>query len=247
MSFINAKTALENILAENEDFNNLNITVTSRALKNEEAIGNPTRKDYPLLRGKEVLLQVEVEGGLGQAFTSDPITYSGKIKDLLSLPLDKIGNNALFVATLNAVLQKLGLVSNTKHCINDEPEDCGQKISNFILEKYGLCQIGIIGYQPAIIENCVNVFGPSRVKVSDLSIDNVGDIRYGVKILDGLTDTKLLIEFADVILITGTVLANNTFKDILDIMGDKPYYFFGTTCAALAYINKVERLCPLSS
>ncbi|NLJ71776.1 MAG: hypothetical protein GX333_02035, partial [Syntrophomonadaceae bacterium] len=129
----------------------------------------------------------------------------------------------------------------------DEPEDCGQKISNYILEKYGLCQVGIIGYQPAIIENCVNVFGPSRVMVTDLSIDNVGEIRYGVKILDGLTATKQLIEFADVILITGTVLANNTFEDILDIMADKPYYFFGTTCAALAHINQVERLCPLSS
>ncbi len=238
---------LTSLIDKHEGLKELNVKVTSRALKNEEAIGNPSRTDFPLLRGKEVLLQVEIEGGLGQAFTSASVAYKGNLNNMLEFSSDEIGNNALFVATLNAVAQKLGLINKTKHCINDEPEQCGQKISENIREKYGLCNVGIIGYQPAIIENCVKVFGADRVKVTDLDNETVGTIRYGIKILDGMTDTKQLIDFADVILITGTVLANKTFHDINDIIGDKPFYFFGTTCAALAHFHDVYRLCPLST
>ncbi len=247
MQYINAKDALISILKKQEELKKLNLNVTSRALKNEEAIGNPTRTDFPLLQGKEVLLQVDIDGGLGQAFTSAPVAYQGNIEGILDFPSDEIGNNALFVATLNAIAHKLGLVEKTKHCINDQPEQCGQKISANIKEKYGLCNIGIIGYQPAIIENCVKVFGAERVKVTDLDVDTVGTTSYGVKILDGMTDTKQLIDFADLLLITGTVLANNTFGGIKDMIGQKPYYFFGTTCAALAHFYNVYRLCPMSS
>ncbi len=247
MQYMNAKDALISILNKQEELKELNLNVTSRALKNEEAIGNPTRTDFPLLQGEEVLLQVDIDGGLGQAFTSAPVAYQGNIEGILNFPSDEIGNNALFVATLNAVAHKLGLVEKTKHCINDQPEECGKKISENIKEEYGLCNIGIIGYQPAIIENCVKVFGPARVKVTDLDIDTVGTTSYGVTILDGLIDTERVVDFADVLLITGTVLANNTFKDIVGLIGEKPYYFFGTTCAALAHFYNVYRLCPLSS
>ncbi|MDD3169666.1 MAG: hypothetical protein PHC91_09450, partial [Eubacteriales bacterium] len=99
---------------------------------------------------------------------------------------------------------------------------------------------------PAILENCAQIFGASKVKITDLNRDNVGAVRYGVKVLDGLTDTSQLAMFADVLLITGSILANGTTESILNEIGDKPYYFFGTTCAALAQINNIKRLCPLS-
>lgn len=246
MEFINAHEALKLLIEQNKELNSLEIVINSRALKNEEAIGNPEREDFPLLRGKEVLLQAEIDGSLGQAFTGDPIAYRGSINNILDLPTDRPGNCALIVATLNAVADKLGLVNHTIHCMNNEPEECAKKISQYILEKNGICNIGIIGYQPAILENCVKVFGANRIHITDLNSDIVGTVRYGVKVLDGLTDTKQLVDFADVLLITGTILANGTDQSVLDIVGEKQCYFFGTTCAAMAYINKFERLCPLS-
>lgn len=74
----------------------------------------------------------------------------------------------------------------------------------------------------------------------------VGTERHGVIVMDGLTDTRTLVDFADVLLVTGTILANGTSYDVLKNVGDKPYYFFGTTCAALAYLNNKNRLCPFS-
>ena len=246
MEFINARQALRNLLTENEDLGSLEIKITSRALKNEEAIGNPDRKDFPLLTGKEVLLQAEIDGYLGQAFTGDPITYSGNIMDILELPGERPGNHALMVATLNALTNKMGKVEKTIHCINNEPEDCARKICHEIIEKHGQCKVGIVGYQPAILEHCSQAFGPENVSITDLNRDNVGDVRYGVKVMDGLTDTKVLVDFADVLLVTGTILANGTDEGVLMEIQHKPFYFYGTTCAGLAYINNYKRLCPLS-
>jgi hypothetical protein len=246
MEIIDVREALKTFLAQSEELDSLEITINSKALKNEEAIGHPDRDDFPLLRGKEVLLQAEVGGSLGQAFTSDPISYHGSIKKLLELPAERPGNHALMIATLNAVGNKLGLVKQTIHCLNNEPEECAKKISQTILERHGLCNIGIIGYQPSLIESCVQVFGADHVNVTDLNKDVVGTIRYGIKVLDGLTDTKKLVESADILLITGSILANGTAGSVLDEVGDKKCCFFGTTCAATAYVNKLDRLCPMS-
>lgn len=246
MHFKNAREALQSVLNENKELNTFEININSRALKNEEAIGHPDRDDFPLLRGKEVLLQAEIQGALGQAFTADPIAYHGSIQNLLSIPEDRPGVHALLVASLNALLNKLGQIEHTIHCTNNEPEECAENISKYILEKHGICNIGIIGYQPAIIEHCTRLFGPDKVNVTDLNANVVGTIRYGVKIMDGMQSTKTVVDFADVLLITGSILANGTYPEVLSEVGDKPCYFFGTTCAALAHINNMNRLCPYS-
>ena len=44
--------------------------VVSTPLSSREAIGEQDRDDFPLLRGKEVLMQAVYRGAAGQAFTS---------------------------------------------------------------------------------------------------------------------------------------------------------------------------------
>lgn len=246
MRFINAKEALQTLIQENPDFELLQINIQSRALKNEEAIGNPDRKDFPLLTGKEVLLQADIEGFRGQAFTGDPVEYHGTLQSILLLPDDRPGNNALMVAALNALMSKMGKADHTIHCMNNEPEECALQICNAVYEKHGRCRVGIIGYQPSILERCTEVFGSGNVWITDLNKNNIGDLRYGVPVLDGFTETGKLIEFADVLLVTGTILANGTASPILSEIKDKPVYFYGTTCSGLAVINDYKRLCPLS-
>ncbi|MDD3852186.1 MAG: DUF364 domain-containing protein [Syntrophomonadaceae bacterium] len=243
MSFKDAYQTLAALLEEHGESENLQVAVNSRALTSREAIGEPDRRDFPLLQGKEVLIQAEIDGCAGQAFTSDPIPYEGAIKDLFKLDRQRPGHQALIVATLNALARKMGKTDRTIHCINNEPEECAAQISKNIFEKHGRCRVGIIGYQPAILDSCSRQFGAEHVFITDLNPDNIGQTRYGVKVWDGASDTARMIENVDVLLITGTILANGTYESILPETGDKPYYFFGTTCAALAGINEVPRLC----
>lgn len=240
---MNAREALIYLLKSQPEAGLLPVKVGSRALSQQEAIGSPQHKDFPLLQGKEVLLQVEVEGYAGQAFTADPIEFTGTVQSILELPSERPGQEALIVATLNALARSTGRVEGTVHCRDEEPETCAQRISQYIYDQHGECRVGIIGYQPAILEHCIKKFGPERVRVTDLNLNNIGQLRYGVEVWDGMLDNLRLISESDVLLITGSTMANGTGEALLQMVGQKPFYLFGTTAAALAWINNWPRLC----
>lgn len=247
MRYLSARDALMDLLNEFSGLSKEAIEVKSRGLSVEESIGNPDRQDFPLLSGKEVLVQAELMGEVGQAFTADPLEFTGTIQELLDkVQEDRIGEQALLVATLNAVARKLGKVNHTIHCLNNEPEQCAKYIADYIFAEHGVCKVGIIGYQPAILENLSQKLGAENVLVTDLNPKNIGDKRYGVAVLNGKTDTEYMAERGDVFLVTGTVLANGTGQKILKLLEGKPLYFYGTTAAAIAELNGYKRLCPMS-
>ncbi|MGI6685892.1 MAG: hypothetical protein ACOX47_14860 [Bacillota bacterium] len=82
------------------------ITIRTAALTPEEAIGITGRKDFPLLKGKEVLMNAYFKDSIGQAFTDQPSIFKGSIKQLIDLELNTNGNRALFVASVNAILRR---------------------------------------------------------------------------------------------------------------------------------------------
>lgn len=88
------------------------ITIRVRGLKPEEAIGRPARTDYPILKGREVMIQAEISGAYGQAFTDEPSNYGGSLISVYSLPLVSNKNRALLVAAINATY-RYPWVSNT--------------------------------------------------------------------------------------------------------------------------------------
>jgi len=240
---VNAREALIYLLERQPEAVRLPVQARSRTLSQQEAIGSPKRRDYPLLQGREILLQAEVDGYAGQAFTADPIDFTGTIQSILDLPAERPGQEALVVATLNALARSMGLVEGTVHCRDEEPETCAERISQHILERHGNCRLGIVGYQPAIIEHCVRRLGSGQVKVSDLNPDNIGQFKYGVEIWDGMTENPRLIEISDVLLITGSVMSNGSGEALLELLEDKPFYLFGTSASALAWLNSWPRLC----
>ena len=98
--------------------------VKARVLSSEEAIGNPEADDFPLQKGKERLMQAEFSTGTGQAFTDRYRDFSGKLCDIIEMPLKNNFRRAVFVAALNAVLRHLNEVHGTIHCRDKEPALC---------------------------------------------------------------------------------------------------------------------------
>ncbi|AIJ05570.1 hypothetical protein JH146_0722 [Methanocaldococcus bathoardescens] len=195
-------------------------------------------KDYPLMSGKEILLRANFKGCYGDAFTDKPVEFKGTIRELL----DK-GNRAEIIATLNAVMRFLGLIDKTVHCTGDEPEKCAKKLVEY-LKELKLKKIGIIGFQPAFVKEIVSNFGSENVIVSDLNPENVGKIKYGAKIIHGKYNEEL-IKNSDVVLATGSTIANETFEEIWELAKkyNKRIIFYGTTIAGMAKILGVERFC----
>jgi len=243
------KTALID-LSEKNGLLESEINITARILTSEEAIGETERKDFPLLQGKEFLMQANFKNALGQAFTDAPSSFKGKLKKILELKLTDNSERALFIATLNAVMRYLGAAEKTIHCKNEEPELCAREIAGTIIDKYGAdIKIGIVGFQPAIIDNFAKSLNTQNVKVIDLDKNNINKKKYGVLIWDGRKMAEELFKISDVIMATGSTVVNGSLSDLIFLAEkyQKPLYLYGTTVAGAGKILNLERLCFQSS
>jgi uncharacterized protein (DUF4213/DUF364 family) len=221
------------------------VRVTIGTLSVKQAIGSPRRQDFALLQGKEVMIEAEFLGSYGQAFTVRPEDFNGSLHDILDLNLDADNHRAIFVATLNAVAAHLKMVARTRHCHDEEPEECASQMARHILADTGMVRVGLIGFQPAILENLVLTFGAENVRCTDLNPDNVGAVKYGIEIWDGKNDTVRLIEWSQLVLATSSTIVNNTFDDIRrqTISQGKRLIIFGVTGAGIAAMTGLEILC----
>ncbi|NIA09151.1 MAG: hypothetical protein GWP10_05255 [Nitrospiraceae bacterium] len=243
------KTTLIDSVKENKLIES-NINIVAKILTPKEAIGEPERLDFPLLQGKESLIQANFDGASGQAFTDTPKNFRGKIKDILDLKLTNNGSRALFTATLNAVMRSLGRVDRTIHCKNEEPELCAKEIARTIIDRYGPhIKVGIVGFQPAIIDNFCKRLPLQDIKVTDLDRDNINKIKYGLPVWDGNKKVKELFRASDVVLATSSTVVNGTMPRLLSLSESyqRPIYFYGITGAGPAEILGLKRLCFKSS
>ncbi len=221
------------------------LRVKARVLRPEEAIGKPSRNDYPLLKGKEVMIEACVRDGVGQAFTDQPSNYSGTLESLYNLPLNSNRNRALLVAGINATYSLLGLVKGVKHCRDEGPELCAERMARVLLDEVGGdVRLGMIGLQPAIADRLSKVFRFFRV--TDRDSENIGR-RIGEVIVESSESNPSVIEWSDVLLITGTTLVNGTIDYFLKFSENKKLYFYGVTIASAAYEFGLRRLCFAST
>ena len=210
--------------------------VSARTLTPQEVIGKPERDDFPLLKGKEVMIQADFKGSLGQAFTDMPGNYSGTLKEIFDMSLNSNFERAVFISTLNAVLRYLNYISKTVHCKDKEPGECAAHLIDYIKERFGNPRIAFIGMQPAMVEALAAQF---EIRAVDLDPDNVGQKRCGVLIED-VFHTKEILSWADLIVATGTTVVNDTLTPLLT---EKPIIFYGVTIAGAAYLKGYEQYC----
>jgi len=221
------------------------VQVSIGTLSVKQAIGSPARQDFPLLEGKEVMIEAKFQESFGQAFTDKPHEFNGHLKDILAMNLDTSDNRAIFVATINAVTAHLGMVTGVRHCRDEEPEECASQIAKHILDNFGRVKVGLVGLQPAILDNLVKALGAINVRCTDLNPKNTGNKKYGAEIWDGRTETVNLIRWCDLLLATSSTMVNNTFDGIqAEVIGqDKRLIIYGFTGAGLSAMLGLERVC----
>ena len=215
------------------------IEIRARALSTKEAIGNPEHQDFPIQKGKEKLMQAGFMDAGGQAFTDMYGDYEGTLEQVLQLAMDNNHQRAVFVASLNAVLRYLGRIEGSIHCRDEEPVKCGKALVPYLKDRYSGARITQVGFQPRMVENLA---AAHPLRVLDMDPDNIGTQKFGVTI-ESAENTKDAIQWADLLLVTGTTLANGSITPLLD---NKPIIFYGTTVAGAAHLMGWERFCPCS-
>ncbi|MBU2550765.1 MAG: hypothetical protein KKB20_20315 [Proteobacteria bacterium] len=233
------KTGFEELI-ESNGWENEGIRVQVRTLSPDEAIGRPEDQDYPIIKGRERMMEAEFHGARGQAFTDMPGGFSGTLKQIAEMELESNYARAVFLACLNAVMRHAGSVEGTVHCRDDAPPRCAAELAGYIEEKYGRPRIAMIGLQPRMVQVLAGRF---EVRVTDLDEDNIGRDKFGV-VIGGPDRTLDNIAWCDVALVTGSTLANAT---IMDVLSAKPTIYFGVTAAGPAVMLELERFCPLGS
>jgi hypothetical protein len=241
----NSRAKLSKLIKE-KHLENVDVSVMVKPLTAEEAIGEPGRRDFPIIEGKERVIEAQVLGAKGHAFTDSPGEFDGKLEQILDFPLTTNKSRAIYVATLNAVLRYLDLCEKTVHCKDEEPVECGKEIASHISEKWGNAKVGLIGLNPAIAESLVQTFKPENVKITDLNMQNINCVKWGVLIWDGRKMTELLVKQSNVVLITGTTLVNATFDHIMNCIFNygKNHLVYGVTAAGVCKLVGLNRICP---
>ncbi len=233
----NSKIFLRELVDQHQIIDESVKVIAARTLTPEEAIGNPECRDFPLLKGKEVMVEAVFRQSKGQAYTDMPGEFSGSIRELLSLPLENNFQRAIFIAGLNAVMRHCGQAANTVHCRDQEPGLCAAQLPGYVSKLYGQPKIAFVGFQPAMIDRLRYSF---RLRVIDLDEDNVGRNKSGL-IIEGAEKTEEVLSWGDIILATGSTSVNATVDQFID---KKPVVFYGVTIAGVAAIQQLHRYCP---
>jgi len=204
---------------------------------------NLPNEEYPIVRGKEVIMECRFRDSKAHVFT--PMPYEGKvsIKEVLNFSLRTIPERSVFYCALNAVMRHFGLVKGTIHCRNNTPEICGKDLLQEILSFYGDVPTLLIGYQPGFVEALAHNL--SELYVTDMNPVNIGKKVGKVVILDHVLNEEL-IKSVDLVIATGSSIINSTFWSILDWINKyrKEFIVYGVTVAGVAEILKLRRHCP---
>jgi len=216
------------------------VHIQARVLSTEEAIGNPEGDDFPLQKGRERLMEASFGQGRGQAFTDRFGDFSGRLDQILEMELQNNYRRAVFVATMNAVLHHLGQVGGTIHCRDSAPTECAAALAEHLHNEYGRPRITQIGYQPKMVERLQDHF---EYRIVDLDPENIGQAK-GKVVVEGPETSAEAREWADLLLVTGTTLVNDTIGEFLN---GKQVLFYGTTVAGAAALMEWPRFCACSS
>ncbi len=211
-----------------------NISIKCKALSAKEAIGKPEHDDYPIIKGKEVMVEAVFKGAKGQAFADEFENADYFIDDLLTIKLNSNKRRASFISGLNAVFRYLELCDKTIHCKDTEPKLC----ANNLLEVIGpLDNVFLVGYQPRFLEVLASQY---NVRVVDLDQNNIGTEVAGV-IIEPPETTSDIIQWSDLIFATGSTIVNGTITNFFN--QDKPVLFYGVTISAAATILNLKKFC----
>ena len=214
------------------------IHVTVQTLTPEEAIGAPEHNDYPLVKGRERMMEAQFKGALGQAFTDMYGAYRGTLIDTVRMELKDNYRRTVFLATLNAVTRHLGTVEKTVHCKDESPPICAKELASYIRKTLGKPRIAMVGLQPRMVQALSTDFD---LRVVDMDDDNIGQEKFGVRI-GGPDKTVENLSWCDLALVTGTVFTNASLQDLLE---KKTTIFYGVTVSGAAKILNLDRFCPL--
>lgn len=196
--------------------------------------------------GGGVTLTAEYKGAFGECssgYVRSSTQFEGTLAQLLELDIEgDPAERAVFIAGLNAVMNKYRLADDCVSCPEDRKPKCAAHIARQYRKNNGEVNVLLAGYQPHMLEALAAEF---PVRVLDLNPEIIGRTFCGVTVTHGEDDFDDAQRWAGVILCAGSALANGAIIKYVNL--PKDVIFYGTTIAGCARIFGLRRLCPYST
>jgi len=228
----------QQIIKENA-FSDDSVEITAKTLSSEEALGNPEHDDYPLLKGRERLMEASFRTSKGVAFSDMFGNFKSSLGEILNMELKNNFRRAIFIATVNAVLRELNYIEKTRHCRNEDLTDCAGELCSFIRENYGNPKIFLCGLQPRFAEALSAEF---KIRITDMDEANSGKDFNGIRV-ENTDKTDEYMNWCDLIFATGSTFVNGTAGGL--VKSEKEIVFYGVTGAGPCFLLGQKRYCPL--
>lgn len=214
------------------------VLVTARALTPEQAIGNPEHDDYPIIKGRERMVEADFQGAKGHAFTDRPGNFAGTLTEVLDMSIENNFRRAVFVSAANAVARHLGLAERTVHCKDADLVKCANQLPEFVAARFpGAKRVFLVGLQPRFAEALASRL---KVRITDMDAENIGRRKAGV-LIEPAEAAGHCLEWCDLVLATGSTLANGSADRFL---ASKPAVFYGVSGSGAAALLDLTRFCP---
>ena len=81
-----SRIKLTEIIRKNGLFD-VSVSVMVKTLTAQEAIGEPGRRDFPIIIGKERVIEAQVLTAKAHVFTDSPGEFVGNLREIVDLPL----------------------------------------------------------------------------------------------------------------------------------------------------------------
>jgi hypothetical protein len=188
----------------------------------------------------EVKLTARYEGAIGECYSCCPGEFTGTLSQIAALDIegDPVARS-IYIAATNAVMNKYELADECLSCDEADERRCAEQAANQYKRNNGKVNVLLAGYQPHMMETLAARF---PLRVLDLDPENIGKTFFGVTVEDGKAAYADATRWAEVILCSGSSLANGTFFDYAKLPKDVAFY--GTTIAGAARVFGLKRLCP---
>lgn len=185
--------------------------------------------------GEKILVEADFDGYKGEAVTDMPVSYCGRLRDILLLNTNSNRNRAILISALNAAMSYLYNDLKTIHCKKSANSQCAAMICEY-LNNIGCKKVFLIGTEPTIQEILRQYF--------EVLFLYDKDERYTMKYNTHMLNENFY-KKADAVIASGSSIVNGSIVDI--IANSKKYnkklYFYGTTIAGAANLLGLNRFC----
>lgn|GEM_PF-2708800 len=164
-----------------------------------------------------------------KVFKSEPECGTGR---LYVLDLDQLKKDDAVLHIASAICTgHCCSIQGAEFCLESDQNRCARHIVNYIIDRWGMIPVGLIGLNHAVAKTLVESLGSDNICITDLDFKKVGRTESGLTIWDGQIWNEELIRQSALVLATVRTLENGTFDHIWDLIRryEKPILFYGSS------------------